>query len=256
MGILNITPDSFYENSRVQGEKELLGACEKMLNEGAAIIDIGGYSSRPGADFVSEEEEALRVLKSIKLLCHHFKEIILSVDTFRSTIAKQAIAEGAAIINDISAGEDDPFMMEAIADLQVPYIMMHKRGNPKTMNSLSQYDNISLEVLDYFIGKINMANSLHIHDIIIDPGFGFAKTTGQNYNLLNALEIFGMLQKPIMAGISRKKMIQNIIEAPAGDALNGTSAANTIALIKGAKILRVHDVKEAIECIKIVNSLN
>jgi dihydropteroate synthase len=256
MGIVNLTPDSFYQNSRIQNEKELLHTCEKMLHDGAAMIDIGGYSSRPGADFVSTEEESSRVLESVKTLTHNFKDIILSIDTFRSTVAQQAIDAGAALINDISAGDDDPMMMDTVAAMQVPYIMMHKRGAPKTMNGLSQYDNVSLEVLDYFVAKTIKAQELHIHDIILDVGFGFAKTTDQNYQLLNALDIFRILEKPLLVGISRKKMIQHVLQSDAANALNGTTVANTIALLKGAKILRVHDVKEAMECIKIVERLN
>ncbi len=256
MGILNLSPDSFYSNSRMHDEKELLSCCQKMIHDGAAIIDIGGYSSRPGADYVSEQEEASRVMPALKLLVSSFNGIIISVDTFRSSIAKKAIEEGASIINDISAGEDDPLMMETIAALQVPYIMMHKMGTPKTMNSLSIYENVTREVFDYFIARTLRANELNIHDTILDPGFGFAKTLQQNYELLNSLEIFKILEKPVMVGISRKKMIQNVIQVEADGSLNGTTAAHTIALLKGAHILRVHDVKEAVECIKIVGCLN
>lgn len=256
MGIVNLTPDSFYQNSRIQNEKELLHTCEKMLHEGAAIIDIGGYSSRPGADFVSPEDEASRVLSSIKTLTHHFKGIILSIDTFRSTIAKRSIEAGAAIINDISSGDDDKMMMETIASMQVPYIMMHKRGTPKTMTGLSEYENVTREVLDYFISKTIRAAEFNIHDIILDVGFGFAKTTEQNYRLLNTLDVFRILEKPLLVGISRKKMLQHVLETDVEHTLNGTSVAHTIALLKGAKILRVHDVKEAVECIKIVERLN
>lgn len=256
MGIINLTPDSFYAQSRMEHEKQLLHACDEMLNDGASIIDIGGYSSRPGAPFVSEKEELDRVIPALSLLIKHFPEIILSVDTFRSTIARQSIAEGAAIINDISAGEDDIDMLSTIASLQVPYIMMHKRGTPQTMQQLTQYENVTLEIIDYFIQRIAIAKDLHIHDIIIDPGFGFAKNLEQNYTLLNQLDLFSILQKPLLIGLSRKKMIQQVIQSDAANALNGTSAANTIALIKGAKILRVHDVKAALECIKITSMLN
>ncbi len=256
MGIINLTPDSFYENSRKLTEKKLLGTCEKMLYEGAEIIDIGGYSSRPGAPLVNEEEEARRTLKSIALLHNHFKEIILSIDTTRNNIARQAIENGAAIINDISAGEDDFQMLTTAASLQVPLIMMHKKGTPQTMQQLTNYEDVTEEVLEYFAAKLISPPSLNIHDIIIDVGFGFAKNTTQNYQLLSALDRFKIFQKPIMVGLSRKKMIQNVIQSDAGNALNGTSAAHTISLLKGANILRVHDVKEAIECIKIVGMLN
>ncbi len=256
MGIINLTPDSFYENSRAQNKKQLLAHCEKMLHDGAAIIDLGGYSSRPGAPFVKEEEEALRVLEAIDILLEHFKGIVLSVDTFRSNIARQAIDRGAAMINDISAGDDDPKMLSTLAALQVPYIMMHKRGSPQTMQQLTQYENVTKAVFDYFVAKTGEAKQWHIHDIIFDPGFGFAKTTEQNYQLLGELEVFKILEKPILVGLSRKKMIQHVIEEEASNALNGTSVAHTLALLKGANILRVHDVKEAIECIKIVAMMN
>ena len=256
MGILNITPDSFYSGNRTTDEKDILKLTEKMLEDGAAFIDIGGFSSRPGAEYVSEEEEGKRIYEVVKLLVSHFKEIIISVDTYRSTIAKRVVEMGAAMINDISSGEDDPEMMKTIAKLQVPYIMMHKRGTPQTMQQLTQYDNVTNDVLDYFIKKITDTKELHIHDILIDPGFGFAKTIEQNYQLLNNLEIFRMLQSPLVAGLSRKKMIQHVIEADVEEALNGTSTANTIALLKGASILRVHDVKEAVQCVKIVEMLN
>ncbi len=256
MGIINLTPDSFFKNSRSQNEKEILTTCERMIEEGASIIDIGGYSSRPGADFVSEEEEIKRILEPIKSLTEHFSDIVLSVDTFRSNVAKLAIENGASIINDISAGTDDPNMIPAIAELQVPYIMMHKRGNPKTMQQMTEYEDITKEVLDYFITKTIETNRSFIHDVIIDPGFGFAKNTEQNYHLLNTMDTLRIIGKPILAGLSRKKMIQNVIQVDSEDALNGTTSANTIALLKGAHILRVHDVKEAIQCIKIVEMLN
>jgi len=256
MGIINTTPDSFYKNSRIQFENQLLTTCEKMLHDGATIIDIGGYSSRPGAAQVTEEEETLRTIDAIQLLKKHFTDIIISIDTFRSNIARLAIEKGAAIINDISAGEEDEQMLETVAALNVPYIMMHKRGTPKTMTRLTNYEDVTQEVFDYFTLKIAEAKKLHIHDIIIDLGFGFAKSLEQNYQLLNQLEVFKLLGKPIMVGISRKKMIQNVIQADAMDALNGSTAAHTIALLKGSNILRVHDVREAVECIKIVQMLN
>jgi dihydropteroate synthase len=255
MGILNITPDSFYSKSRLENDKELLLCCEAMLQAGAAIVDLGGYSSRPGAEFVSEEEESNRILHSVKLLAGHFKNIVMSIDTFRSNIALKAIEYGASIINDISSGEEDPAMIPTIASLKVPYIIMHKRGTPKTMQQLTNYENVSLEVLDYLVGKTKEAEKLNIHDLIIDPGFGFAKTATQNYSLLNRLDLFKILEKPILVGISRKKMLQQVISSNAEGALNASSVAHTISLMKGANILRVHDVEEAVQCIKIVEML-
>lgn len=251
MGILNVTPNSFYDGGAFSDEKSILKQVEKMLIEGANFIDIGGYSSKPKTEFVSEQEEIQRLFPVITLVLKHFPETLISVDTFRSTVAKLAVENGACIINDISAGNLDDKMMETVAKLQVPYIMMHMKGTPQTMQTQTQYENITKEVLFYFSEKVAQARSLGIHDLIIDPGFGFAKTTEQNFELLHNLEVFQMLELPILVGVSRKSMIYNTLETTTEFALNGTTVLNTIALQKGAKILRVHDVNEAVECVKL-----
>lgn len=251
MGILNVTPNSFYDGGKYSLEADVLSQVEKMLDEGATFIDIGAYSSKPNAEFVSEEEEANRLVPIIQLIMSHFPEALLSIDTFRSKIASIGIENGAALINDISAGSLDEKMMEVIAKYNVPYIMMHMRGTPQTMQSLTNYENIVKEMLLYFSEKVTKARSLGINDLIIDPGFGFAKTLDQNYEVLQNLELFQMLDLPILAGISRKSMVYKPLGLTADDALNGTTVLNTIALSKGANILRVHDVKEAVECVKL-----
>ena len=251
MGILNVTPNSFYDGGKYSLEADVLSQVEKMLDEGATFIDIGAYSSKPNAEFVSEEEEANRLVSIIQLIMSHFPEALLSIDTFRSKIASIGIENGAALINDISAGSLDEKMMEVIAKYNVPYIMMHMRGTPQTMQSLTNYENIVKEMLLYFSEKVTKARSLGINDLIIDPGFGFAKTLDQNYEVLQNLELFQMLDLPILAGISRKSMVYKPLGLTADDALNGTTVLNTIALSKGANILRVHDVKEAVECVKL-----
>lgn len=255
MGILNVTPNSFYDGGKFADEKALLNQVEKMLNEGATFIDIGGYSSKPNAEFVSEEEELQRVIPIITTVTQKFPETLISIDTFRSKVAKESIENGAAIINDISAGNLDENMIKTVAELQVPYIMMHMKGTPQTMQSLTQYENIVKEMIFYFSEKVAQAKSLGINDLIIDPGFGFAKTLEQNFEVLNKLELFQMLELPILAGISRKSMIYKTLETDAQNSLNGTTSLNTISLMKGAKILRVHDVKEAVECVKLYNLL-
>ncbi len=251
MGILNITPNSFYDGGKFIGENKILNQVEKMILEGANFLDIGAYSSKPNAEFVSENEEIERILPVLELITNKFPETIISIDTFRSEVAKVCIENGAAIINDISAGNLDNKMMKVVAKYNVPYIMMHMRGNAQTMQSLTYYDNIIKEMLFYFSEKVAKARSLGINDLIIDPGFGFAKTLDQNFEVLQKLELFQMLELPILAGISRKSMIYKTLDTTAENALNGTSVLNTIALIKGSKILRVHDVKEAQECIKL-----
>ncbi|MDI1256089.1 MAG: dihydropteroate synthase [Flavobacterium sp.] len=256
MGILNATPDSFFDGGKYKSAQELLLRVEKMLSEGAHFIDIGAYSSKPNAEFVSEQEELSRILPVVDLLLKNFPDILLSIDTFRSNIAKSCIENGAAIINDISAGNLDEKMIETVAKLKVPYIMMHMKGTPKTMQSLAHYENIVKEMLFYFSEKVNLARSFGINDIIIDPGFGFAKTLAQNYEVLQKMELFQMLELPILAGISRKSMIYKALGTNAENALNGTTVLNTLALSKGAKILRVHDVKEAVECITLFDQLN
>src|SRR6187402_666112 len=255
MGILNITPNSFYDGGKYKDENELLKRVEKMLNEGADFIDVGAYSSKPNAEFVSEEEEIARIIPVVNLLQKHFPEIILSIDTFRAGVAKICIENGASIINDISAGLLDDKMLETIAKFQVPYIMMHMKGTPQTMQEHTQYEDIIKEMLFYFSERIAVARALGINDLIIDPGFGFAKTLEQNYIVMQKMELFQMLELPLLVGISRKSMIYKTLETNAEMALNGTTVLNTIALSKGVKILRVHDVKEAVECVRLFNKL-
>ena len=255
MGILNVTPDSFFEGSRMGALDDLLKKAENMLAQGATFIDIGGYSTRPGAAEVAIDDEISRVVPAVEHLHKNLPEAVLSIDTFRAKVAKYAIEAGAHIINDISSGEDDADMLSTVAALgAVPYIMMHKRGTPQTMQQFTQYTDVTLEVLEYFNQKIAAAKQAGIVDLIIDPGFGFAKTQEQNYKLLKQLHHFHITGLPILVGVSRKKMIQNITHTDAAGALNGTSVVNTIALLNGAQILRVHDVKEAVECINIVKA--
>jgi dihydropteroate synthase len=256
MGILNVTPNSFYDGGKHVDEKSILLQVEKMLLERATFIDIGGYSSKPNAEFVTEEEELQRILPIVRKVVKEFPEAIISIDTFRSKVAKETIENGAAIINDISAGNLDDKMLGTIAQLQVPYIMMHMKGTPQTMQKLTQYENIIKEMIFYFSEIVAKARSLGINDLIIDPGFGFAKTLEQNFEVLNKLELFQMLELPLLAGVSRKSMIYKTLDTTAEFALNGTTSLNTISLMKGAKILRVHDVKEAVECVKLFNQLN
>lgn len=256
MGILNITPNSFFDGGKYADENSVLQQVEKMLIDGATFIDVGAYSSKANAEFVSEDEETSRLIPVIELILKNFPETLISVDTFRATVAKKAIENGACIINDISAGSLDENMIQTVAKLQVPYIMMHMKGNPQTMQSLAQYENIVKEMLFYFSEKVAQARSLGINDLIIDPGFGFfAKTLEQNFEVMNKLELFQMLELPLLVGVSRKSMIYKTLETSAEFALNGTTVLNTIALQKGVKILRVHDVKEAMECVKLCNSL-
>lgn len=256
MGILNITPDSFFDGGAHKDKKSILVHVENMLKEGATFIDIGAYSSKPNADHVSETEELNRILPIVSLVLKEFPEILISIDTFRSNVAKLCIEAGACMINDISAGKLDDNMLQTIADLHVPYIMMHMRGAPQNMQQQTSYKNLVKDILFYFSERMAAAKALGIIDIIVDPGFGFAKTLEQNYELLNKLELFNITEKPLLVGISRKSMIYKKLETTAKEALNGTSVLNTIALQKNASILRVHDVKEAVECIKLVKSLN
>ena len=255
MGILNITPNSFFDGGKYTDEKSILIQVEKMLTEGADFIDIGAYSSKPNSEFVSEQEEQNRLIPVINLVLNNFPKTLIAVDTFRANVAKAGIENGACIINDISAGSLDENMLQTVAKLEVPYILMHMKGNPQTMQSLTQYENITKEMLFYFSEKVALARSFGINDLIIDPGFGFAKTLEQNFEVLNNLELFQMLELPLLVGVSRKSMIYKTLETSAEFALNGTSVLNTIALQKGATILRVHDVKEAIECVKLVSQL-
>ncbi len=252
MGILNTTPDSFYDGGKFNSIEHALYQTEKMLNDGASIIDIGGYSSRPGAKTVDIEEELNRVIPVIEKIHKNFPNAILSIDTFRAKVAKNAIDAGASIVNDISAGDDDPEMIATVGSLGVPYIAMHKQGTPKTMQQNPNYSNVTTEVLDYFIKKIPLYRAAGINDVIIDPGFGFGKNLEHNYSLLKNLAAFKMLDYSILVGVSRKRMINEVLNISEKDALNGTTVINTIALMNGANILRVHDVKEAVEAMKIV----
>ena len=254
MGILNVTPDSFYDGGRFMEEENILIQAEKMIREGADFIDIGAYSTRPGAADLSEAIEIERIIPAIKAVHQKFPEITLSVDTFRSTVAREAVKVGASLVNDISGGQDEK-MFAAIAELQVPYILMHMRGTSQTMTQLTQYDNLIKDITDFLHPKINQLHHLGVKDIIIDPGFGFAKTVDQNFELLANLNYFKILEKPLLVGLSRKSFVWKTLETDPEGALNGTITANTIALLNGASILRVHDVKEAVACIRMVSKL-
>jgi dihydropteroate synthase len=256
MGILNVTPDSFYDGGRYSEGNTFLQQAEKMIVEGADFIDVGGYSTRPGASKISEKEELDRVIPVVKVLLKEFPSAIISVDTFRSAIAKAAIESGALLINDISAGELDARMIATVAALQVPYIAMHMRGNPQTMTQLTEYENLLKEMLEFFHRKLYQLKTTGIKDVIIDPGFGFAKTVDQNFEILNNLERFHILEKPFLVGLSRKSMIWRTLKTTPEAALNGTTALNTLALLKGASILRVHDVKEATEVIQLMSHVS
>ena len=255
MGILNCTPDSFFDGGKYRDETQLLKQAEKMLTDGAHFIDLGAYSSKPNAEFVSEDQELQRIVPVTELLVKHFPDVLLSIDTFRAKVAEACILSGAAIINDIAAGHLDDAMLATVGRHKVPYIMMHMRGNPQTMVKLTQYDDIIKEMLFYFSERIHAARNHGIDDIIIDPGFGFAKTLAQNYEVLNKMELFDVTGLPLLAGMSRKSMIYKLLGTTPQEALNGTTALNTIALTKGAKILRVHDVREAVEAVKIFEQL-
>lgn len=255
MGILNFTPDSFFDGGKYKSDKEILLQTEKMLSEGADFIDVGTYSSRPNAVFVSEDEEVNRMKSVLGILTKEFSDVIYSIDTFRSEVAKVALENGGAIINDISAFSLDEKMLDVVAKYQVPYIIMHMRGTPQTKQNFTNYDNLVKEILFYFSEKIALARSKGINDLILDVGFGFAKTIEQNFELLNKLELFQELGLPNLVGVSRKTIIYKTLEIEPKDALNGTTVLNTIALQKGANILRVHDVLEAKQTIKIVEKL-
>ena len=253
MGILNVTPDSFYDGGKFTSDSEILSQVEKMVKEGADMIDVGGYSSRPGAADISEREEINRAIHAIRLIIHHFPDTIISIDTFRSEVARIAVKEeGAGIINDISGGQLDPDMFKTVADLQVPYVLMHMKGTPQTMLGLSSYDNLIKELIDYFHSRIFTLTRMGVKDIILDPGFGFAKTREQNFQLLDQLHKLSLPGRPLLVGLSRKSMVWKTLNSKPENALNGTTVLNTIALIKGAGILRVHDVKEAAEVISLV----
>ena len=253
MGIVNVTPDSFFAGSRIDGERALRTRLDELIREGAAIADLGAYSSRPGADEVSLEEEMKRLRPALQLLRDEYPTLPVSVDTFRSEVARMAVEEyGAAIINDISGGGLDPEMYRTVSHLQVPYILMHMKGDPQTMQSLTDYQDITLEVLDYFIKRIGLLLDLGLHDIILDPGFGFSKTTEQNYELLAHLDILTQtLRQPLLVGLSRKSMIYRPLGCTPEEALGGTTFLHALALERGAKILRVHDVRPAAEAITL-----
>ena len=252
MGIINTTPDSFYSDSRLFTIDAALQQADTMLAEGATFLDIGGQSTAPGSTRISAEEESDRVLPIIEAVHKHFNKAYVSVDTFYADVAKQAVAAGACLINDISGGRIDDNMLATAGSLSVPYVLMHSKGTPQTMQQHAVYENIIEEILSYFITRTDDCTKAGIHDVIIDPGFGFAKTTEQNFTLLNNIDVFRMLQKPILAGISRKGTIYKTLHTTPDKALNGTTVLNTIALMKGATILRVHDVKEAKEAIELV----
>ena len=256
MGILNITHNSFYDGGKYMEESEVLAQVKKMISEGTDFIDLGAYSSKPKAEFVSENTELKRIVPIVSLILKHYPKTLISIDTFRSEVARVCIENGAAIINDISAGSVDDTMMETVAKYNVPYVMMHKRGTPETMQTLTNYDNIVKELIHYFSEKVALARSFGINDLIIDPGFGFAKTLDQNYEVLQKLELFNVLELPLLVGVSRKSMIYNLFKCTPDEALNGTTIINTLALTKGAKILRVHDVKQAVECVTMYNKIN
>ena len=255
MGILNITQNSFYDGGQWNSIDKILNHVEKMLSDGATFIDVGAYSSKPNAEFISPEDELSQIVPVVKLLVQNFPNILISIDTFRANVSEACIAQGAAIINDISAGNLDPQMLPTIAKLQVPYVMMHMQGNPQTMQSFTQYENLTKEVIFYFSEKIAEARALGINDIIVDPGYGFSKTLSQNYELLQQSELLKLLELPILIGVSRKSMIYKALDITPDKALNGTTFLHAIALIKGASILRVHDVKEAMEAVKLYNLL-
>lgn len=251
MGIVNCTPDSFYDGGKTNTIHSVLQLVENHLTEGARIIDLGAYSSRPGAKHISVDEEWKRLKKVIQSVVKEFPQAVLSIDTFRSSIAQQAVAEGAHIINDISGGKLDINMFQTIASLQVPYILMHMRGTPQTMQSLTDYNNVAIDVTHELALKIDELRALGVNDIWVDPGFGFAKTVDQNFELLVNLKQLELLGLPILAGVSRKSMIYKTLNSTPQEALNGTTALNMLALQNGAKILRVHDVKPAIECVRL-----
>lgn len=255
MGILNITPDSFYDGGQFKDSKSILVQTEKLISEGATFVDVGAYSSRPGADFVSENEELHRTIPVVELILKHFPKTLISIDSFRANVIRESVNAGAVISNDISAGHLDDQMMKTIGELGIPYIMMHMRGTPQTMQNLTHYDHLITEIFSYFSERVQLAKQHEIMDVVIDPGFGFAKTLSQNYELLGKLEFFQNLNCPILCGVSRKSMIYKTLNCLPKEALNGTTALNMVALMNGTNILRVHDVKEALECVKLFNQL-
>ena len=255
MAIMNLTPDSFYDGGRLKNEEQLLQKVQQFIDEGASIIDLGGYSTRPGAVNISIEEEISRVIPVVKLIRTHFKDIPLSVDTFRSKVARAALEQGVSMVNDVSGATADDEMLDLIAAYQVPYVAMHMRGTPKTMSSLTEYDDIVVEIRKFFSTMAEATAKGNINDLIIDPGLGFAKTVTQNFFLLQHLDAFQLLELPILIGLSRKSMIYKTLHTTPENALNGTSAMHMAALERGAHLLRVHDVKEAQECINLYTKL-
>jgi dihydropteroate synthase len=255
MGIINVTPDSFYSGSRRSLTDDVLRQAEKMIKEGAAIIDVGGQTTRPGSEDIGIDGELARVIPAIDAINRNFPDTFISVDTFHSGIALEAVAAGASIVNDISSGTLDDQMINVVATLRVPYIAMHMKGTPATMQQLAHYENVTLEVLDFFIKKTEECRVAGINDVIVDPGFGFAKTIAHNFTLLKNLSVFKILQRPLLVGISRKATIYKTLGITPAEALNGTTVLNTIVLLNGANILRVHDVKEAVEAVELVKSL-
>ncbi len=254
MGIINVTPDSFYSGSRKSTLDDVLKQADKMLTEGATILDIGGQSTRPGSEAIGADSELQRVVPAIEAIANRFSHSYISVDTYHAKVAKAAVEAGACIVNDISSGDMDSETIETVAALQVPYITMHMKGTPATMQQNAQYENVTRDVFDYFIKKIEQCRLAGITDVIVDPGFGFGKTIQHNFTLLKNLSVFKMLQKPVIAGLSRKATIYKTLGTSAEEALNGTTVLNTIALLNGANILRVHDVKEAKETVKLIGA--
>lgn len=254
MGILNVTPDSFFQGSRVSGG-ELLDRAGQMFEEGADMIDVGGMSSRPGSELITEEEELRRVIPAVYAIHQQFPEAVISVDTIRASVARESVAAGASLINDISAGRFDSQMYETVASLQTPYVLMHMQGEPRNMQQNPQYEDVVTEILDFFIAETGKLRALGVRDIILDPGFGFGKSLDHNYALLKGLQAFKIFDAPVLAGISRKSMITRLLGVAPQDALNGTTALHMVALQNGANILRVHDVKEAVEVVRIYSQL-
>lgn len=255
MGILNLTPDSFYDGGKYKSAADIVRQVEKMLNDGAAFIDIGAYSSRPKAKHISQDEELSRLLPVLELVMKEFPNALISIDTFRSHVAELAIQSGACMVNDISAGSLDRDMFTTIAKLQVPYILMHMVGTPQTMQQNVQYENLIKDMIFYFSQKVFALRKLGVNDLILDPGFGFSKTIDQNYELLQKLELFSGMNLPLLVGLSRKSMLYKLLDLDADRALNATTSVNTIALMKGASLLRVHDVREAVETVKIFEKI-
>lgn len=256
MGILNITPDSFFDGGTLSSADAALQRAGEMISQGASILDIGGYSTRPGAGDVPVFEELARIIPVIEGIAKKFPDCIISVDTFRAQVAREAVMSGAHIVNDISGGDDDPLMFETVASLKVPYILMHKKGHIGTMQQNPEYTDVVTEVMDSFHPKIMLLKQLGVSDVVLDPGFGFGKTISHNFELLNRLDEFHIFGLPVLAGLSRKSTVYRTLGITAKEALNGTTVVNTIALLKGAHILRVHDVKEAMECVTLTTKLN